>query len=437
MNAIARRAGWGFFDQALSSGSNFALSAFVAASVSARAFGAFALVYAIYNVIVGLNSGLVSIPLIVRYSAAAPAQFLSATRASVGAALALGTLGGIGCLAVAPFTDASISAPLQALGVTLPGLLAQDAWRYSFVTGGRPARAAANDGLWIVLQLIGIGVVLASDSVSALSMVLVWGGSGCIAAAFGCWQTRALPQPSRAIAFLREQRRLTLRYGAEVVIHRSGSWIGVALIGAVGGLQVAGALRAALLLSGGPLNLLFVGATIAIASEGVRLLHRSPGRLPHAMRMLSVASAGLALAWSGGVLLMPDSVGARLLGASWHQAKPLLPTLVVLMVALGAALGPIQGMLSLGAAKRSLFTQSVGLAVNLPAMTAGALLAGAPGAALAAALTAVFRTVLAWIQFGRAVREPAASLSVESGHPVGSITEAGIPEAPIAEATAG
>src|SRR4051794_21024658 len=67
--AGVRRAGWGFFDQALSSVSNFALSAVVAATVSAVDFGSFTIAYAVYGVFAGISGGLASIPLVVRYSA--------------------------------------------------------------------------------------------------------------------------------------------------------------------------------------------------------------------------------------------------------------------------------------------------------------------------------------------------------------------------------
>jgi O-antigen/teichoic acid export membrane protein len=105
------------------------------------------------------------------------------------------------------------------------------------------------------------------------------------------------------------------------------------------------------------------------------------------------------------VLLLPDSAGARLLGETWPHAEPLLPVLVVFWIAIGATLGATQGLLALGAAKRSLFTQVAGLAIQLPLMAAGAAVDGAAGAAVAAGLTAILRMLLAWAQFGRAVGE--------------------------------
>lgn len=409
---VIRRASWGMFDQVLSSASNFALSAFVAAMVSATEFGAFTLAYAIYNLILAISAGLASLPLVVRYSAAAPDRYRAATRASAGIALVVGTLGGILCLIAAAGTTSALSGSLAALGVTLPGLLVQDNWRYGFVTGGQPAKAAANDGLWIALQLLGIAVLLTTDSVSAMSMVLVWGGSGSVAGLFGCWQAAALPAPRQMFNWLRDERALTWRYAGEVVVNRSGTWVVLSVVGVVAGIRVVGALRGAMLLVAGPLNLLFMGATFAFVSEGVRLLQRSPERLPRAIRGLSAAAAAVAVIWCAAVLVVPDALGGRVLGATWHQAKPLLPLLGLTMVALAAALGPIQGLLSLGAAKRSLFTQVAGLAMQLPLVVGGAVLSGARGAAVGLALSTGMRTILAWGQFRRGFAEGTASGSV-------------------------
>jgi O-antigen/teichoic acid export membrane protein len=123
---------------------------------------------------------------------------------------------------------------------------------------------------------------------------------------------------------------------------------------------------------------------------------------------LNLAALAAAAAWAIVVFVLPDSVGARLLGDTWHDAQPLLPLLLPYIVALAASLGPTQGIIALGAAKRSLFTQVAAFAVQVPLMALGAAVSGARGAAVAASATAVFRTGLAWIQFRRALNESTA-----------------------------
>src|SRR5215218_7978072 len=101
MTGIWRRVGWGFLDQTLSSASNFALGAFVAATVSAVEFGSFALAYAVYGVCVGLSGGLASVPLVVRFSAADGSRFDAAARSSLGTALTVGCTSGGACVLAA------------------------------------------------------------------------------------------------------------------------------------------------------------------------------------------------------------------------------------------------------------------------------------------------------------------------------------------------
>src|SRR5436190_5982418 len=99
--ALGRRAGWGLFDQTLSSLTNFGVGIVVAATVSATQFGTFALIFGAYSAIIGVSAGLTSVPLSVRFSAAVGDRLAQAERASVGAALAIGLLGSIGFYAAA------------------------------------------------------------------------------------------------------------------------------------------------------------------------------------------------------------------------------------------------------------------------------------------------------------------------------------------------
>jgi O-antigen/teichoic acid export membrane protein len=393
----------------LSSVSNFALSAFVASTTSAVDFGSFSVAYAVYNLCVGVSGGLASIPLVVGFSAAAPEQFRPAARASLGTALVVGVSAGAACAAASLFTSGALTGPLLALGVSLPGLCLQDSWRYSFVASGHPKRAAANDAVWVLLQGAAIAVLVVTDGVSATSMVLAWGGAATVAAILGVAQAGYAPVPQRTREWLRQQRALSPRYAVEAVIHRSGIGLILAATGIVAGLTAVGALRGALLLVTGPLNLLFAGTTFVFVPEGVRLLLRSRSGFLTAMRRLSFAVTAIAAAWSVLALALPGSVGTRLLGDTWGAAEPLLPLLAIFAVSLGASMGATQGMLALRAARRSLFTQVAGLAVNLPAVIVGGALAGASGAALAIGLSAVFRSTVAWIQFGRAFREAAST----------------------------
>src|SRR4051794_25594081 len=98
---LKRRLSWGLADQACSSVSNFAMSAFVAANVGVRDFGAFSLAYAVYGVCLGVSGGLASVPLIVRFSAAPPDKAEAAAVRSAGTALVIGFGCAAACLLIA------------------------------------------------------------------------------------------------------------------------------------------------------------------------------------------------------------------------------------------------------------------------------------------------------------------------------------------------
>jgi len=65
---VIQRAGWSFADQALNSGTNFALSVVIARNVGAAEFGAFGLVFSCYLLAVGFTRAVAGEPLLVRAS---------------------------------------------------------------------------------------------------------------------------------------------------------------------------------------------------------------------------------------------------------------------------------------------------------------------------------------------------------------------------------
>jgi O-antigen/teichoic acid export membrane protein len=396
---LRRRIGWGLADQVLSSGTNFALTLFAVAVLPVEQFGAFAVVLTVYGVCLGISAGLASSPLVVRYSAAASDVQRVAERGSVGAAALLGLVSGVLCLVAGAVAGGKLGPTLLALGVTLPGLLVQDAWRYAFMTEARPARAAVNDGVWTVLQAAGIGALAVADAMTAPALVLVWGGAATAAALFGCAQGGGAPALRRSWSWLREHRGLGPPYALEYVAHRSGLWAAVVTVGAISGLSTVAALRGALVLIISPLNLLFLAVAFVGVPEGARSYARDPGALPRMVRLIALGLAACALGWGAAVLAMPDAVGRRLLGETWHLAAPLMGIFVVLSVAQAISLGPGQGLRVLAAARRTLGTQLVGVALLLLGAPVGALVGGVRGAAVAMAVAVALTTAFRWQQF--------------------------------------
>lgn len=399
-----RRVGWTVIDQALSSATNFGLGILVARSFSPSDFGAFALVFSCYLFLVGSSRALVSEPLLVRHSAEGDPDLAGAMARSTGTALALSLCAGLVVLVVGAALSGPARLPLIALSVALPGLLLQDAWRYAFFASGRPAAAAANDALWAVLQLSIVGLLLASGDTSVAVLVVAWGASATVCALLGCVQAGVRPRPLAARRWLVSHRDLAPRFLGEFVAVGGALQAVLWAVAFAGGAAAAGALRGGQLLVG-PLTVLIAAAPAAAIPEGVRLHRRSP---PTVMRMLAVLSGGLscaAMLWGAALLLLPESVGRALLGASWPAARPLLLPLALATVAVGASTGAIVGLRVLASAARSLRVRLIVTPTTFGLAVAGVVLGGARGAAIGIAVGASIAAFAWWHSFRLAAAE--------------------------------
>src|SRR4051794_4626733 len=90
------RAGWTMLDQGLSGATNIGMTIAVAHTTQPAAFGAFALAYGSYILVLSLSTGLSAEVLVIRFSAVVGDRMESAVREATGAAVALGVLAGVG-----------------------------------------------------------------------------------------------------------------------------------------------------------------------------------------------------------------------------------------------------------------------------------------------------------------------------------------------------
>ena len=139
------RLGWGVADQAVSSVTNVAMVLYVAHSVGAAQFGAFSLAYVTYSFVLNASRGLTSDPLMVRFSGADLPTWRRAVANCSGTAAAVGLVAGACVLAVAALLSGTVRFAFLGLGLTLPVLMLQDSWRFSFFAIGRGGQAFLND----------------------------------------------------------------------------------------------------------------------------------------------------------------------------------------------------------------------------------------------------------------------------------------------------
>ena len=404
MRGLWGRASWNLVDQVLSSGTNAVLSFLVARALTDSAFGGFAVAFTVFSLLVGASRAISTAPLGMRFADAEPGRFRRASSAVAGTALALGTAAGAVALVIGLVLGGGVGRALVALGVVLPGLLVQDAWRYVFFAAGRPAAAALNDAVWAAVQLVAVVGLLVVGVSTAGPLVLAWGVAAGAAAVLGAVQARARPAPRRSTTWLREHRDVTRYLVAEFAVLQGAQQGALLLIAAVGSLEAIGALRAVQVLLGPTTILAVAGFSFAVPEFARRARDMSTRDWTVAAAGLSAVVAGLGLVWGVAWVLAPDALGRFLLGATWSGTDAVLLPTVLGQVAAALAIGPAA---MLNALQRPRVTFGVHL-VEGPLIVlggvGGVLLGGAVGAAWGFA--AVFWVVLPilWARFRHELR---------------------------------
>ncbi len=407
--ALVQRAGWGVADQALSSLTNFALSVVVARALGPAGFGAFTLVFATYTLALSISRSVTSEPLLVHYSSPPHVTWHAGSARATGAALLIGVGLGLCCVLVGWITTGVLTRPFVALGLTLPGLLLQDCWRYAFFARGKGISAFANDLVWALVLFPILFIVLRSDQHAATWIVLLgWGGAATAAALFGVRQSRAVPEPQRLLHWLREERALIPRFLGEAIAVSGTGQVTVYSVGALAGLAALGSLRAGQLLFG-PIQVLFMGISAIAVPELVRARQSSKARLLRTSRLFSLTLAGAALLWGAAVLALPSSAGVALLGLAWQPARLLAVAVMVSWVASGLIAGAAAGLRALAAARQSLAARVVGSVLAVAGGVIGAITYGARGAAWGLALAVWIEATVWWWQYARTLERYATA----------------------------
>jgi len=401
----SRRLSWGVADQGMSSLTNFLLSAFVARSLGAAEFGAFSLAYVTYGLGINASRGLAVEPLLIRFSHTGLPAWRRACAGAAGTAVLVGVAGGVIGIVVGALIGGTTGKAFLALGLTLPGLLLQDSWRYAFFAAGQGYHAFLNDTVWALVQIPALIALKQTGHANVFWFVLAWGGAASVGAVLGAFQARVAPSLRQSLRWLSRHRDLGPRYlventgGNAVDSLRSYSVTHILGLSAVGLIQAASVLM-------GPFKIIYYGISLLTIPEAARLLRRSPRLL---VLFCVAASAGLtllALAW-GIVLLvaLPHGLGHLMLGGMWQATYPLvLPTLLSVM-ATCAGTGAGIGLHALGAARRSMRNALRTAVLIVAASVTGALVAGTSGSVYFAAAAAWIGVVIAWWQLRQAMRE--------------------------------
>ncbi|MCX4985380.1 hypothetical protein [Streptomyces sp. NBC_00572] len=400
--AVAGRLSWGLADQAASSVSNFAVGIYVARSLGLTAFGVFSLAWVTYGVVLNVSRGLATDPLVVRFSGVSAGSWRAAVARSSGTALGVGAALGAVSLVAGLAVGGRVGTAFACLGVVLPGLLLQDAWRFAFFAAGAGRKAFVNDMVWGVALVPALVVAARVGSVAAF--VLAWGASAGVAAVYGCLQSGIRPRPTGAREWLDKHRDLGSRYLVENVTNSGASQLRAYGLGAIVGVGAVGVIRGAELLLG-PFLAVLMGLSLVTVAEAARVLRRSPHRLGAFCLLLGGGQAVAALLWGGALLLVPDRFGELVLGGVWSAASELIVPVTVGVAGAGLGTGAAAGLRALGAARRSLRSQLIASACYVVGGLGGAAAAGTVGSAWGVAAATVCGSAVWWLHLRSALRE--------------------------------
>ena len=400
----SRRLSWGIADQAMSSVSNFAVNIYIARTLGAVQYGAFALAYVTYGFAVNASRGLGTDPLLVRFSGTHHPTWRRAVARSTGTATIVGLVLGACALVACTLLSGTTSLAFLALGLTLPGLLLQDSWRFAFFAHGRGSQAFLNDTIWTVALLPSLVLLRRTGHADVFWFVFAWGAAATVAAAFGPLQARVLPKFTGTWEWVSQHRDLGPRYLAEGTLNSSQNQLRNYGVSIILGLASLGYVQAANTLMG-PFMVIFFGMGLVLLPEAARILRKSPRHLPLFCACASGGLALLGLAW-GVVLLvtLPIGLGHFMLGSLWQPTYPLvLPSTIAIMGGCVQA-GAGTGLHALGSARRSLRAMVLASALFVVCGLAGAA-AGAFGTMCGAAVASWIGALLFWLQLRHALRE--------------------------------
>ncbi|GAA5651212.1 hypothetical protein [Geodermatophilus obscurus] len=390
----------------MSSLSSFALGVLVAREVSAAEFGAFALSFTVYGYLVIVTRVLVSQPLTVRFSDAAPSAARQAARQSTGAAIVVGLPPAAALALTGVLLGGTVGPTLVLTAVLLPGLLLQDAWRMVFFAAGRPRAAAAIDSAWAVVQVCLMLMLSTTDQGSAVAYLGVWGLSGWLAALLGALLAGLVPAPRATWQWLKAHWDLSRYFVTEYVLINGSTQLMLVLVAATGGLAVAGALRGAQVLTG-PVGILVTSGMAFAIPELARRPWTVGRRLIRAGVGISGTVVVLATVWGALLLVLPEEVGRQLMGDTWTGVDAILVPTVLGLVMSASGLGPTCGILAAQRPKVLFWLQIIAAPAYLIGGLVGVLTGGAFGAAVGIALAHTLGAGFAWIRLVVVARQAA------------------------------
>lgn len=378
-------------DYAIASASNFLLAVGIAHSTSVRAFGAFSLAYSGYLIALGVSRSLIGEPLLVLGTFDKHQSAGQIRRQAIAESWCVGLAGSVVFVLIAFATHGIIRNTMLIFGAAMPMLILQDTLRYVAFALRRSTLALWSDGLWLACQAVSFAVILAAGG-GAVPLLVAWALCGAASAVIGLSTQGAgfkLPKPRLPVS-----RHLGFRYLGEFATSLGSGQLILAAVALLAGLEGTGAVRGGQIILG-PLVILQTAMPAVAIPLCVRARIRGDS-IVSIGRAISIGMVLMTCVWGAIALLLPDSVGAGVLGDTWPVTRALMAPQILIVAFQGVSLGAMVGLRASLAASESLRLRAVLATLYVLSAGLGAVFGGASGALWCWALSTPVGTIFWW-----------------------------------------
>jgi hypothetical protein len=408
----AGRSAVGLIDQMVYSLTNFVMTIVVAHYSSATEFGVYSVLVATFLIPSAMNRGLTAEPLVIRYSAAGQTEWRNAAVNGVALAFTFGLCAGALLAVASLFLPSGFTPMAWVFAGSMPGLFVQDFVRFAALASGRPTLALLNDGTVAFVQACATAAAIVSGVASPTAFVAVWGVAGLLGGLVAIQRLGIIPSHGVKVRAVFAEWDLSGRLSLDNFVTQLGTQGSGYLIAGIAGLEQAAGVRAALTLFM-PAAVLTLGVQAAITPELVRIKDRSLRRMRRLLWLLAAALVGVVVLVDIAAIVCPDRIGKEVFGASWLAAKPMIQFIGYAQIGSVLINSAVIGLRVLADAPRTLRARSIGMAVSLGCVGAGAAIDGGKGASVGLAVAAAVQAPLWWSLFAASFTEAKSATASE------------------------
>jgi O-antigen/teichoic acid export membrane protein len=391
-------------DQVLSSGTQLLLLVLVARQADPATFGALSVALIANGFLLGLVRAGIGEVVLLRCRAERSASQRDA-RVGLFLALAAGGVAGLGLLGASTIVSGEAGRFLSLMALAAPLVYTQDLLRYVAYGLGQVDQAIVLDGVWLGVQAVVSGTLLAWGEATPIRLVLAWVGGAGAGALVGVLRQRLRLRPVAISRWWVEERARAGGFLTDFLVS-NGMWqSSFLLLGAMFPLDEFGALRVAFLSLSPLANLLAGVRTLTLAHLGG--LRAEPARARRRAGQLAVALSSAAAVYGTALVLLPDRWGSELFGETWGEAASLVGILAAGEVLRLSTFAAIDLIKVLGSPIDLVRTRLVGGVTVVVGLLVGAAAAGPRGAVVGTVTGYALHGIIWWREAWTVGQRPA------------------------------